>query len=139
MSDAEVRIVSHVEEYQRAKDIIKQRILNAIGAQAVKHAQDITPVETGRLRGSMEYHLVDMNNAVIFGTNIEYGVYIELGTGIYATEGIGRQTPWFYTDKDGNEHITRGSKPHHMIKKAATEHDSEYMQIITSHLKDNDL
>lgn len=107
--------------------------LEAIGLTAEGYAKDNTPIDTGRLRNSMS-HAVE-EDTVYIGTNVEYAPYIEFGTGIYATEGIGRQDPWFFEDANGNWHITRGSKPHHMLKKAATEHNSEYKKMIEAALK----
>lgn len=37
--------------------------------------------------------------SVIVGTDVEYGGYQELGTGIYAEGGGGRPTPWVYQDE----------------------------------------
>lgn len=64
------------------------------------------PVDTGQLRQSIT-HEVEGNTGVI-GTNVEYAPYVEYGTGIYAKDGNGRQTPWSYKDSKGNWHRTVG-------------------------------
>lgn len=75
--------------------------LDTIGFIAETHAKALTPVKTGRLRGSIA-HMVDDNSAYI-GTNVEYAPHVEFGTS--------RQ------------------KAHYMLKKAATEHSEEYKKI----------
>ena len=67
------------------------------------------PVDTGHLRESIHSDVEWQGNTCIgiVGTNVEYAPYIEYGTGIYATNGNGRQTPWVYKDAKG-WHTTRG-------------------------------
>lgn len=75
-------------------------------------------------------------NAVYIGTNVEYAPFVEMGTGIYAEDedgmpnGEGRTDPWAYQDDDGNWHMTRGIKPVHFLKKAASEHTDEYKNLM---------
>lgn len=103
--------------------------LEAIGTKAEKYAKEETPVDLGRLRNSMTHVVQD--NSVYIGTNVEYAPYVELGTGIYASDGKGRKDPWVYFDEKTKKfRLTRGSKPHHMIRRAATEHTDEYKQIV---------
>lgn len=118
-----------------------QAALEAVGQQAVSYAKsNITEagrVDTGALRNSIS-HLVDMGEeAVYIGTNQEYAVFNELGTGIYLDGGGGRQTPWSYQDAKGNWHRTSGMPPTHFLKRAAQDHADEYAaiaeQVIKSH------
>ena len=37
-------------------------------------------VDTGRLRGSISHEVKTSENTVYVGTNVEYGVYVEMGT-----------------------------------------------------------
>ncbi len=53
--------------------------LTAIGVKATEYASKAAPVDTGRLRNSIQYS-VDGNDVYI-GTNVEYAAYVELGTG----------------------------------------------------------
>lgn len=66
-------------------------------------------IDTGILRDSIAYE-VDGNELVV-GTNVEYSIYQELGTGLFAVNGDGRQTPWAYKDAEGNWHRTNGTHP----------------------------
>ena len=113
--------------------------LEACGQQAVSHAkQNITAgvprhadswyVPTGALRNSLNHMVVDKTCYV--GTNQEYAIYNEYGTGLYAEGGNGRKTPWRYKDANGNWHRTKGMSPLHFLKNAVQNHIQEYLQII---------
>lgn len=108
------------------------RGLCACGERAVGYAQDNCPVDTGRLRGSITYE-VDGDDCYI-GTNVEYAPYIEFGTGVYAEEG-GRQTPWIFQDANGNWYQMDGTKPQPFLRPAASNHSSEYVDILKDSLK----
>lgn len=117
-------------EYERDKEAA----LTSIGITAEGYAKKLTPVDTGRLRNSIS-HAVSGDDVYI-GTNVQpYAIFVELGTGIYASDSQGRQSPWGYYDRDGKYHVTRGQKPHHMLKKAATEHNDEYKAILKGRFK----
>ena len=62
---------------------------------------------------------------------------VELGTGIYATGGNGRKSPWVWRDKNGKYHFTRGMKPTHFMKNALSrqDHVDEYREIYEKQLK----
>lgn len=107
--------------------------LEEIGLRAEGYAAALTPVDTGNLRNSITHKV--SGEAVYIGSNLKYAPYVELGTGIYATDGTGRKSPWVYIDKDGIGHRTNGMKPNHMIKKAASEHNDEYKDVLKKHLK----
>jgi len=62
-------------------------------------AKEKVPVNTGYLQRSITHEVE--GNVGIVGTNTEYAPYIEFGTGLFAEEGNGRQTPWRYQTPDG--------------------------------------
>ena len=111
--------------------------LEACGNQAVSHAkQNITEAgreDTGAMRNSIT-HQVEGDTCYV-GTNIEYAIYNEYGTGVFADSGKGRQTPWSYQDEKGKWHRTKGMKPIHFLKNAIANHISEYKSIIEDKLK----
>lgn len=136
-----------------------------IGSRAQTYAVALTPTDTGRLKNSITYTTrhhsgktinylrhkssegkttyteedetvtAPDENTLYLGTNVYYAPYIEFGTGIYADSGTGRDTPWSWTDRDGEKHPTKGIKPKHMLKKAIEDHTDEYMRVIKDHLK----
>lgn len=85
----------------------KLQALEAVGSTAERHAQEITPVDTGRLQGSISH--ASVGDVAYIGTNVEYAPYVEWGT--YRT------------------------KAHHMLKRAVSEHVSEYVAIIKAAMK----
>ena len=85
----------------------KKRGLEAIGLTAEGHAKNETPVDTGRLRNSIN-HATD-DEAAYIGTNVEYAPYVELGA--------------------------RGRKGVHMLQRSATEHTDEYKRLMEDSMK----
>lgn len=71
--------------------------------------------------------------SVYIGTNVEYAVYQECGTGSN-TEG-GRPTNWIYQDDDGNTHMTGGNTAKPFLKPAVADHAQTYRNIIEDELK----
>lgn len=121
-----------LDEFRQQKKVA----LEAVGLQgetnAKMHISAVGAVDTGRLRNSIS-HATDDDSAYI-GTNVEYGVYVELGTGIYASEG-GRSTPWSYKDDEGNWHTTVGMKPRPYLAPAVQEHVDEYKELVENYMK----
>ena len=130
--------VDNTEEVLRELETKIEAALEACGNQAVSHAkQNITEagrVDTGAMRNSMTHQVKD--DTCYVGTNIEYAIYHEYGTGIYTDGGGGRQTPWFYVDAKGEGHFTHGMKPIHFLKNALADHKDEYKAIIEQQLRE---
>lgn len=134
-----VEVISHRIEVQNAAEEAVERALEAIGIQCESHAKaNIAAADrrdTGNMINSVTHQVVDSEKAVYVGSNLEYAVYNEVGTGIYADGGGGRKDPWVYVDDKGVGHRTHGMKPIHFLKKAAEEHVDEYKQIVEKYLK----
>lgn len=134
-----VEINDFTEDVLAALNRQTEAALEAVGQQAVSHAKsNITKagrVDTGALRNSITHRTSVAEKAVYVGTNNEYAVYHEMGTGIYTDGGGGRQTPWVYFDAKGKAHRTRGIKPIHFLKNAAQDHSEEYRRIFEQYLK----
>ena len=136
----DVKVESHRVEVQDAMKEAVARALEAIGIQCESHAKaNITEsgrVDTGRMRNSVTHQVVPSENAVYIGSNLEYALYNEVGTGIYAEGGGGRKDPWLYQDDKGEWHRTVGMKPIHFLKRAASEHEDEYIRIAEQYMKE---
>ena len=130
------KFIDHSDEVNRQLDSAIEAALEAIWNQAVSHAKNnITEagrVDTGALRNSISHHVEESEKAVYVGTNVEYAIYNEFGTGIYAEGGRGRKTPWSYVDAKGQGHYTHGMRPIHFLKRAAQDHAKEYISIAES-------
>lgn len=130
---ADVQFIDHSDKVKKAMPEAIEAALEAMGQQAVSYAKsNITAagrVDTGALRNSVSHAVATGENAVYIGTNQEYAVFNELGTGIYAEGGGGRKTPWAYQDAKGEWHRTRGMRPIHFLKNAVQEHVKEFKEI----------
>lgn len=137
---ASVNFDSHKDEVSAE---LKQKIngwLEAIGEDAASTAGNVltmtNTIDTGRLKNSITHAVDEANQCVYIGTNVEYAIYHEFGTGKYAEGGGGRQTPWAFQDKDGVWHWTQGVPAKHFIQFGATAHQAQYKQMLESALKE---
>lgn len=123
----------------------------AVGLAMEAHVKEGAPVgkpestsiknyHGGSLRKSITHKVID--DTVFVGTNMTangkpYPIYVELGTGIYATDSNGRKSPWVWRDKNGKYHYTRGIKPTHFMRNALSrkDHIDEYIDIYENQLK----
>lgn len=127
----EIEVVDHSSEIGKELRAALLRALERCGTQAEGYAKDLT----SGLKNSITHQVNDDEMSVIIGTDVEYGVYQELGTGIYAEGGGGRPTPWVYQDEKGNWHYTRGNKAHPFLKPALADHTQTYKNIFEDELK----
>ena len=139
MPQVEIRIEDYSADILAA---LKEQALlgmQAIGQEAEGFAKDnlttFPRVDTGRLRNSVSHSVDDGETAVYIGTNVEYAPYVEYGTGKYADNGQGRQSPWMYQDAKGQWHWTSGMKPSHVLRDAAADHVDRYKAILEAALK----
>ena len=97
-------------------------------------AKEKVGVGTGALRAdtrSLGVEIVgdEVHGAV--GNSLEYAIYHHQGTGIYASDGNGRKTPWVYEDpKTGEKIYTRGSKPNPYLKDTIEQEQSTISKLL---------
>ena len=119
--------------------------LEQIGEAAAGHASDRAPVDTGALRDSYMYQVVD-DRHVRVGSPLEYAPFVELGTGPnyeqppdwvtnLAQRGHHDTDPWWYMGDDGEWH--QGwfiqAQPH--LRPAFLNHVNEYIRIFRNNLR----
>lgn len=135
----QVTVTSHKIEIEKAAEEAIERALEAIGIHCESHAKaNLTAADrrdTGNLINSVTHQVDESEKAVYVGSNLEYAIYNEVGTGIYTDGGGGRKDPWSYQDAEGNWHRTSGMKPVHFLKNAAADHVDEYKRIVEEQLK----
>ena len=131
----QIRLEDHSAEVLEALDAAVGRALEKCGLVAERHAKKLCPVDTGDLRKSITHTVIDGEKAAYIGTNSEYGVYVECGTGIYYPGG--RQTPCVHQDAKGNWHLTHGQRAKPYIKPAVADHAEQYQKIIKRELKND--
>lgn len=112
-----VKITDHQREVLEQLESKKDKILNELGMLAEGFAKDKCPVDTGNLRNSISYKVVD--DDVYIGTNVEYAVYVEMGTGSHYAGGS----------------AIKGMEARPYLKPAVTEHRSVYEQVILDEMK----
>ena len=100
---------NNAAQVEAAIDQAIARAITMIGQQAEGYAKLMCPVDTGRLRNSITNQIDLQENAVYIGTNVEYGLYVELGSS--------------------------SRSPHPYLKPAASEHGDEYRAILKSCLE----
>ena len=98
-----VDMKSHKDEFESELKEKINLVLDAMGGAGEGYAVQTVAVDTGRLRSSITHAIVEEENAVYIGTNVEYGKYVELGT------------------------VKMGARP--FLKPAATEHTEEYKEL----------
>lgn len=125
----------HSDEVLSALDAALARGLEKCGLVAEGYAKKLCPVDTGNLRNSITHMVSDGEKAAYIGTNSEYAVYVECGTGIYYEGEGGRHTAWTYKDHKGNYHLVHGQRAKPYIKPAVADHAAQYTKIIEQELK----
>lgn len=125
----------HSDEVLSALDAALARGLETCGLVAEGYAKKLCPVDTGNLRNSITHTVSDSGKAAYIGTNNEYAVYVECGTGIYYEGEGGRHTAWTYKDHKGNYHLVHGQRAKPYIKPAVADHAAQYTKIIEQELK----
>lgn len=102
--------------------------MRQVGSEIVQMQQDIidnnvggdgTYVRTGKLKSGVTIMLLEWSSGLASMTvtnTTSYAVYNELGTGIYASNGQGRQGGWYYPVGDGTYRFTLGMPPKRFVQ-----------------------
>lgn len=92
------------------------KVGNDIERAAKENCNGLFNEPTGGLKRSIKAELKGRNTVEI-GSNLEYSMYVEHGTGLYAFDGKGRASspdhpiPWTYKGSDGKFYTTYGMRP----------------------------
>ena len=88
-----------------------KRIIKETAVVIQSNAQALAPADSGYLRQSIGVKLLDNGNAAMITVDADYAIYIEYGTGVYATGGNGRKDGWvYYSEKYGEFVFTKGMR-----------------------------
>lgn len=101
-------------------------------------AKPLAPVSSGELRDKIDHSVKRGDDDVVIGkvgSPLDYAPYVEYGTGEFAENGKGRKGGWGYTDEEGTEHWTRGSKPQSFLRPAFRRNRKQIEQIIGGKFK----
>lgn len=111
----EIRLkANNVDEILSEMDAKKEAALEAVGMAAETYAKlnlesDPRRIDTGNLRGSIG-HAPDGDDTMCVGTNVDYAIYVEMGT--------------------------LKMRPSHYLKRSVADHVDEYVQVIKAHMED---
>lgn len=118
-----------------AGDKIKQN-LNDACLIVERAAKEKCPSQTGELRSSITSNVDGLTGEV--GTPLQYGIYVEYGTGLFAAEGNGRKdVPWRYQDAKGEWHSTSGMPPQPFLIPALNENREDILEKLQEGLLDD--
>lgn len=79
MSDIDFVVdANNIKEAKMLSDQAIKRALEQCGALWETDAKKITPVDTGRLRNSIEHHQ-EGDDTMVVQTNVEYAIYVHEG------------------------------------------------------------
>ncbi len=113
---------SDIKKFIGELELTEIKFLQAVGEVVKGQAVLLCPVGEfygGNLRQDINFKVVEQDKFVAIGNNLEYAIYVNKGTGIYAEDGDGRSEPWFYYDpKSGNYYKTYGQKPQPYLQEA---------------------
>jgi hypothetical protein len=127
-----VKVTNYTVEVKEALKESVENALATIGLFVEGEAKQRCRVDTGNTRGSIS-HEVD-GNKVTIGSNVHSAIYLEKGTGKYAVDGDGRQTPWKYQDANGNWRYTEGSRPYPFLTPAIEDNISKIGDIAKAYI-----
>ena len=129
-----ITLEDHSDEVLAALESACLKALEECGLVGEGYAKKLCPVGiTSNLRNSITHTVSDSEKAAYIGTDSEYSIYVECGTGIYYPGG--RKTPWTYQDEKGDWHLTHGQRAQPYIKPAVADHVAQYVRIIKQELK----
>lgn len=98
-------------------DVISSALAEAAG-EIVTQTQRNSRVDTGETKGSFRYIVNEAKHEATIGSSKENAIWEEFGTGEYALKGNGRKGGWYYKDKNGKGHFTKGKPPTRAMFKA---------------------
>ncbi len=120
-----MKFLDHSDE---AKEVLKEATIQwlfqtcmLVEGQAVA----LAAVHTARLRNSIDYVVDEAELIGYVGTNVEYAIYVEMGTGEFAENGMGRKGGWVYQDPSGEWFFTWGQEPQPYLRPAFRKNKSE--------------
>lgn len=101
--------------------ILRQGLLKA-GEKVRGRAVLLCPVDTGELRNSIKVQST-APNVVTVGTNKEYAIFVEFGTGTMGDASVSHTSKekWCWQDEQGNWHTSYGTPAQPFLRPAVKE------------------
>lgn len=114
-----------VKAYRAWNDRVVRRLQFTVRRHTLRVANKAkvkAPIDEGPLRNSIADAYRDNGMTGEAGTNLFYAPYVEFGTGVFAVNGDGRQTPWtYFSERLGRFVTTSGNRPQPFLLPAFNE------------------
>ena len=120
-------VLNAIEELADVADI--QKAISKSCLLVERSAKQKAPKgRTGELAQSIQSEVKGLTGEVF--TPLEYGPYVEFGTGLFAENGGRSAVPWVYCDDKGDFYTTYGQHPQPFMRPALDENRAEIIRII---------
>ena len=131
-----MKFVDNSEAVKRALE--RGAIRGLIKASMLVECQAVllAPVDKGGLRDSIGYKVNESELVAYVGTNCEYAIYVEFGTGEFAENGNGRKGGWVYKTPNGEVQFTYGMPPQPYLRPAFRKNQKAIRDILADCLRD---
>lgn len=131
---------SNFKDNSRAcKNAIKEANIKWLKVAALviqSQAKALVPVDTSNLKTSIDNKIVVSKLEAYIGTNCEYAIYVEFGTGEFAENGQGRKGGWVYINTEGKAVFTRGMKSQPYLRPAYRANKEALRQLLNKYLSE---
>lgn len=116
--------------------VLDQALLRG-GEKIRGNAVLLCPVDTGELRNSIRVQRL-APGVVTVGTNKEYAVFVEYGTGTQGDLGVPHTSKmeWHWQDEEGNWHTSYGQKAQSFLRAAVGKNEEkEICRLVAEELR----
>lgn len=119
-------LISKMKSIRGDSGPVLDRALLKGGERIRSKAVLLCPVNTGELRQSIRVQRL-AQGVVTVGTNKEYAVFVEYGTGTKGDPGVPHTTKlyWRWQDEQGNWHTSHGSKAQSFLRAAVSKNEEK--------------
>lgn len=104
-------LIVELERYQKDVEKWAKKGIAKTTMKIYNTAVALAPVDLGFLKESIDFKFTNGGLTGVINVGADYAIYVEYGTGIYATGPGGsraKKIPWSYKDADGKWHTTKG-------------------------------
>ncbi len=115
-----VKFIDNSAQVKAAINAAAIAYLHEAGGELEAQVKRNTRVDTGQTKGQWQYVVDEGRLETVVGNPLENAIWEEFGTGEYALNGNGRKGGWYYVDRKGIRHFTKGKTPSRALHKAFT-------------------
>lgn len=130
------QLIKKIQAMRAGGDVLDRALLKA-GERVRAKAVLLCPVNTGELRNSIKVTRVAAGKITV-GTNKEYAVFVEYGTGTLGDTGVQHTSKqeWRWQDEQGNWHVSHGTPAQPFLRPAiGRDEESRIRSLIAQELR----